>query len=137
MIRAYQKGDAKHVVVQDEQIKEAKNFVSCFETINAYSLVDDDGTVLAVCGFIINTKSEGECFALLGKYCGKKLLEFVRFGKKEIPEKMKSLRIKKVFITVRKGFVAGERMARILGFYKVGVLKKFYLNNDYQLYERK
>ena len=137
MICHYKNGDALHVVVQEAQKNEAKVFACFFDTIHAYSQVDDNGEILAVCGFMINENREGECFALLGKNCGKKMLELIRFLQKEIPRMMKKHRLTKALMTVEKGFLAGERLAQILGFYVVGVLPQFFLNNDYQLYERK
>lgn len=136
MITAYQSGDAFKVEVQDEQKEEAEKFASFFDGIKAYSLIDNDGNIIAVCGYIINENKEGECFALLGKKCGRKMIEFVRFGQKEIPRVMRLYGLKRGLMTVRKGFLAGERLAHLFGFYAVGLLENFYLNNDYQLYER-
>lgn len=137
MIRCYQKGDAQKVLVQEEQKAEAEKFSAFFDDIKAYSLADENDKILAVFGFVINEFQEGECYALLGKNCGKKMREFIRFGQEKIPLKMREYHLKKAVMTVRKGFVSGERLAHLLGFYVVGLLPKFYLNKDYQLYERK
>ena len=137
MIRGYKNGDALQVKVQDAQKKEAEVFASFFDTIQAYSLIDENNEILAVCGFIINENHQGECFALFGKNSGKKMLELIRFLQKEIPKMMKKYQLNKAKMTVEKGFLAGERLAQLLGFCAAGVLPKFFFNNDYQLYERK
>ncbi len=137
MIRGYKNGDALKVKVQDAQKKEAEVFASFFDTIQAYSLIGENNEILAVCGFVINENHEGECFALFGKNARKKMLELVRFLQKEIPKMMKKYQLNKAVMTVQKGFVAGERLARLLGFCAQGVLPKFFFNNDYQFYERK
>ena len=137
MIRKYQKGDALKVCAQDEQKAEASAYAAFFDDINAYSQVNKKGEITAVCGFGVEENGMAVCYALLGKNCGKNMIELVRFWQKEIPKMIKIYQFNRVVMTVRVGFTEGERLAKLLGFYATEVLQKFYLGNDYQLYERK
>ena len=51
MIRDYQTGDALMIVPQSIQAGEAQIFAEGFEYITSYSLEDEQGGILAVCGF--------------------------------------------------------------------------------------
>ena len=136
MIRKYKKGDALKVDVQDEQIEEAKYNASFFDDIIGYSMVGSKGEVLVVFGFrVIDRK--GECFALMGKNIGSKMIEFVRFVNREIRKEMKKQKINKVFMSVKDGFMEAKRLAFILGFREVARLPYFFNGKDYLLYERK
>jgi hypothetical protein len=42
-----------------------------------------------------------------------------------------------VWMTVKKDFRAGRRLAELIGFYFAAELPRFYLDEDYQLFERK
>lgn len=137
MIRAYCRGDAFKVLVQREQEEEAVEFRACFDEIEAYSLIGDCKEVLAVFGFWEDKVGGGRwCVALFGRKCKMKMVELVRFLKKEIPLVMKQRGYEKVMMTVRKGFGQGERLAEMLGFELRGKCPRFYLDYDYQLFER-
>lgn len=135
MIRKYITNDMNLVDVQKEQIHELKNGIDFFNYIEAYTLVEE-GEILGVFGFDKISDETVQCFALLGKNSGKKIIELVRFLKKEIYEKMKKLKIKKVFMTVKNDFYQAHRMAEILEFRVVKKLPLFFDGYDYCLYER-
>jgi len=134
MIRAYQSGDAHKVLVQKAQIQESI-YADNFENIYAYTLCDDTA-VYAVFGWRMAAPYSAECFALIGQNCRTKLLELVRFLIREIPIIMRQCYICRVTFTVKKNFLAGERLAKLLGFSFVALLPRFFLNDDYQLFER-
>ena len=137
MIRKYLFNDALAVCVQQAQQHEANDFADAFNYIEAYTLQDQEGNVLAVCGFSVDEEGCAECFALIGKNIGKYLLQLVRFLKIEIPRLMIERCVFLVRMTVKKGFKAGERMACLLGFSYVKELPLFYMNCDYLLFERR
>lgn len=140
MIRVYLAGDAKRVLVQEVQAREAAEFAWCFDKMSGYSLVDEKtGEVLGVFSYQVELnqgKREAWCYALFSKHSGRKMLEAVRFLQKEIGIKMKDLGIDSVLMTVKKGFVPGVRLALALGFKANGVCPAFYEGVDYQIFER-
>ena len=136
MIKKYKIGDALKVDVQDEQVKEAEYNASFFDGITAYSMVNQKGDVLAVLGFRVFDE-KGECFALMGKNIGNRMIEFVRFANKKIKVEMKKQKVKKVFMTVKDGFIEAKRLAFMLGFSEVAKLPLFFDEKDYLLYVRK
>lgn len=99
------------------------------------------GRVLAVFGFRIEggditTGREAECFALVGIDAGRKLIEAVRYFRRYIPRQAVRLGVRRVTMTVRRGFAAGARLAGMLGFSPAGILEKFFNGEDYQIFER-
>lgn len=99
------------------------------------------GRVLAVFGFRIEggditTGREAECFALVGIDAGRKLIEAVRYFRRYIPRQAVRLGVRRVTMTVRRGFAAGARLAGMLGFFPAGILEKFFNGEDYQIFER-
>ena len=136
MIRRYKIGDALRIDVQHEQIDEARDSKLFFDKIIAYTLVDDNGDVLAVMGYKV-IKDRAECFALLGKNIGNKMIELVRFIQKKIVQEAIKWEVCKIFITVKEGFDNAKRMADILGFKRVAKLPSFFNGCDYLLYERR
>lgn len=99
------------------------------------------GRVLAVFGFRIEggditTGREAECFALVGIDAGRKLIEPVRYFRRYIPRQAARLGVRRVTMTVRRGFAAGARLAGMLGFSPAGILEKFFNGEDYQIFER-
>lgn len=99
------------------------------------------GRVLAVFGFRIEggditTGREAECFALVGIDAGRKLIEAVRYFRRYIPRQASRLGVRRVTMTVRRGFAAGVRLAGMLGFSPAGILEKFFNGEDYQIFER-
>lgn len=139
MIRDYQSGDAKKILLQAQQAVEAQTFADGFERVRAYTLIDDDGEVLAVCGFEVffdNNEKTAQCYALIGQNIGGKLLTLVRFLKKEIAHEAARLKIKQVVMTVRDDFGQAKRLALMLGFVPVRVMEDFFDGKNYQLYER-
>ena len=135
MIRKYMKGDAKKVDVQEEQLHEIKAGIDFFDFISAYTLVDNE-KILGVFGFDFISKHEVQCFALLGKECGKKIIELVKFLKMIIPHKMSKLKLQRAIFTVKDDFLQAHRMAGMLGFKVVKKIPLFFDGYDYQLYER-
>ena len=136
MIRRYKIGDARKVIVQDEQICEALIGVKLFDEIVAYSLLGDDDCVLGVVGFRI-VEDRGEGFAILGRKIGNKMISLVRFIERLIKRETKKHGIEKVFITVKKNFYEGKRLGKMLNFFEVAELEKFFNNEDYLLLMRK
>lgn len=136
MIEKYQAGDAAKVWLQPEQENEAAEFAAFFDGIEAYAL-RQNGQVLAVFGWRAAEEGAAECFALIGRQAGRRLLEMKRFIDKRLPELMRREGIKVMRMTVRCGFAAGRRFAGLLGFVPVMVLPRFFENCDYQLFERK
>lgn len=161
MIRKYRAGDAFKVRVQPEQQAEAAAWAAEFEHIPAFALVEkgncgaaaggdktagrqrggSGGRVLAVFGFRIEggditTGREAECFALVGIDAGRKLIEAVRYFRRYIPRQAVRLGVRRVTMTVRRGFAAGARLAGMLGFSPAGILEKFFNGEDYQIFER-
>lgn len=137
MIRGYEVGDAGRVEVQEAQVKEGECFAKCFDEVSGYSLVDDGtGEVLAVFSYQVDEDEIAWCYALIGKKSGRKMLHIVRFLRCEIEEQMKRLGVKKVCMTVKKGFLAAERLARLLGFAEGALCPSFYDGMDYQIFER-
>ena len=135
MIRGYQKGDGQLVLVQAEQNKEAI-FAEEFDRLYAYTLADKEG-VYAVFGWRFGEEKEtAECFALVSKTIGNRLIEIVKFLRQQIPFLMKKYQVKRVIMTVKKNFIAGERLARLIGFSYASDLPRFFLDEDYQLFER-
>lgn len=99
------------------------------------------GRVLAVFGFRIEggditTGREAECFALVGIDAGRKLIEAVRYFRRYIPRQAARLGVRRVTMTVRRGFAAGARLAGMLGFSPAGILENFFNGEDYQIFER-
>ncbi|MBR2273253.1 MAG: hypothetical protein IJ864_00230 [Alphaproteobacteria bacterium] len=137
MIRKYLFHDALKVILQPEQAAEAAEFACFFDDIKSYTLVDDNGGVLAVFGYRLASALEAECFALIGANCGKKMLSLVRFLQTEIPLVMQKKCLNRAIFTVQKNFAAAYRLAVLLGFHCVAELPNFYLNIDYLLFERK
>lgn len=165
MIRKYRAGDAFKVRVQPEQQAEAVTWAAEFERIPAFALVEkgndgsaageesgnmgvaeydasgNGGRVLAVFGFRIEgggitTGREAECFALVGIDAGRKLIEAVRYFRRYIPRQAVRLGVRRVTMTVRRGFAAGARLAGMLGFSPAGILENFFNGEDYQIFER-
>lgn len=161
MIRKYRAGDAFKVRVQPEQQAEAATWAAEFERIPAFALVEkgndgaaadngktagrqwdgNGGRVLAVFGFRIEggditTGREAECFALVGIDAGRKLIEAVRYFRRYIPRQAVRLGVRRVTMTVRRGFAAGARLAGMLGFSPAGILENFFNGEDYQIFER-
>lgn len=138
MIRTYQKGDGLRVSVQEVQRLESLEFAGCFDEIEAYTLTDKDGVVSAVFGYRLTALHHAEAFALIGKNIGRAgLLELIRFLKCFIPLKMRERNVCSLLVTVKKDFINGRRLADFLGFSHAAELPCFYLNQDYQLFERK
>jgi len=138
MIRTYQKGDGARVLVQPEQSLEARTFACFFDDIISYTVTDKDGMIKAVFGYRLSGLNHAEAFALIGKNIeAGGLLEIVRFLKLFIPLKMREKNVSLLRITVKKDFLNGNRLARLLGFSHIADLPAFYLNQDYQLFERK
>ena len=137
MMRKYLKGDAQKVIVQKEQVDEAKVFAACFDEINAYTFADENNKIYAVFGWWQRNDICGECFALLGQDCGKKLLHIIRFFKREIPDVMQRYHLQYAFMTVKKNFIPAKRLAKLLGFSLAADLPLFFNGSDYQLFERK
>jgi len=135
MIRKYLIDDVFKVNVQKMQQHEAKMGLEFFNFIEAYTLTDDD-EILGVFGFDKISKNEVQCFALFGENSGRKFIELVKFLNKEISWKTKTLKIKKIFITVRSDFYQAHRLAKILGFRVVRKIPLFFNDVDYYLYER-
>ncbi len=139
MIREYRAGDLFKIKVQPAQEDEALAVKeSDFLKLKAYTLSEGKGGgVLAAFGF--REAADGrtaECFALIGRNARAKLFEAVRFWQREIASVMAARGIRRVTMTVRSSFAAGERLARLLGFYPAERLENFFNGNDYQLFER-
>ena len=135
MIRKYKDGDALKVDVQDEQKVEAKFNAKFFDSIVAYSVVENE-KVLGVFGFEV-VDEKAYCFALLGKYMQSKMYEFVKFVKRKIELELSETNVSKVLFSVKEEFFNARRMAEILGFYEVAKLPLFFNGENYLLYERK
>lgn len=106
-----------------------------------YDASGNGGRVLAVFGFRIEgggitTGREAECFALVGIDAGRKLIEAVRYFRRYIPRQAVRLGVRRVTMTVRRGFAAGARLAGMLGFSPAGILENFFNGEDYQIFER-
>lgn len=136
MIRRYKKGDALNVLVQEAQKEEFNEAVQAFDEVGAYSLVGDDGEVLAVFGYALDEGNVADCYALISFNAGRYLLQAIRFLKAEIFKQAMRLKLSKLRMTVRTGFAAGVRFARLLGFDFTHNLPRFYNEIDYQLFER-
>lgn len=145
MIRKYRAGDALLVLPQEKQKLEARYCANEFERLIAFSLVDDDtDTVLAVFGFEVFDEDDdpsyplktAQCYALIGKDCGRKLYQFIRFLKVHIPLQAQIYHVGRVLMTVRSDFPQAIRLAHLLGFSFAENLKDFFAHFDYQLFER-
>ncbi len=136
MIRKYISGDVFKIRVQEEQREEIYHAYEGFESIEAFTLVDDKN-VFAVFGFRLNCDNEAECFALISSDIGRKLCEMVRFLLKEIPFLMREKGVFRSFMTVKSSFYQARRMAILLGFKAVGKIPSFFNGNDYEIYERR
>lgn len=134
-VRAYQKGDALRVTVQEKQQNEAKDFGLCFDEIQAYSLCVED-KILGVFGYEIDEKKVAYCYALFSDDIKPYLLILVKFIKKEMDVVRAKNQVIKMMMTVKKDFVKACKFARALGFYYVRDLREFYKGEDYQLFER-
>ena len=138
MITKYQKGDAALIYPQPMQEKEALEFATFFDTIEAYSLIDEtSGAVAAVFGFRLDDNSIAEGFALLSQISIRYLRELVQFLKNFIPQKMEEIGVKSLLVTVKKNFTAGKKFVSFLGFEHTAELPNFYGEDDYQLFERR
>lgn len=136
MIRKYISGDVFKIRVQKEQREEIYHAYEGFESIEAFTLVDDEN-VFAVFGFRLNCDNEAECFALISSDIGRKLCEMVRFLLKEIPFLMREKGVFRSFMTIKSSFYQARRMAILLGFKAVGKIPSFFNGNDYEIYERR
>ena len=136
MIRKYISGDVFKIRVQEEQKEEIYQAYVGFESIEAFTLFDDEN-VFAVFGFRLNYDNEAECFALISSDIGRRLCEMVRFLLKEIPFLMKERGVFRAFMTVKSSFYQARRMAVLLGFKAVEKLPSFFNGNDYEIYERR
>ncbi len=123
------------VEVQEAQAEEARENVDGFEDIEAFTLVDNGGRVQAVFGY--QEMESGTCgaYALLGKDCGRQMIELVRFMPAQLRRAMQAYGWKRAQLTVKKDFAAGKRFAEMLGFAFWAELPQFYGGNDYLLYE--
>lgn len=138
MIVKYQKGDAALVLPQPMQVNEANEFADFFDTIEAYSLIDDkSGAVAAVFGFCLCDETTAEGFALLSVISIRLLKQLVQFLKIFIQQKMVETKVKILRATVKKNFAGGHKFMELLGFNRVAVLPDFYAGEDYQLFERR
>lgn len=138
MITNYQKGDAALVLPQPMQVEEAAEFAAFFDTIEAYSLIDDKtGAVEAVFGFRVNDKTTAEGFALLSVISIRLLKQLVQFLKIFIQQKMMQTGVKILRATVKKNFRGGDKFLQLLGFDYAAELPNFYAGEDYQLFERR
>ena len=136
MMREYRNGDALRVLVQRAQEDEFSDGCAGFDRVGLYTLLGDDGSVLAVFGVCFSAEGVADCYALIAQAAGRKLLEAVRFLLREIPPFMRRKKLKQMRMTVKKDFMAGRRFAQMIGFCAADVLPKFYKENDYQLFER-
>lgn len=138
MITKYQTGDAALVLPQPMQADEAKEFADFFDTIEAYSLIDEKtGAVAAVFGFRLCDEMSAEGFALLSAISIRLLKQLVQFLKIFIRQKMIETNVKILRATVKKNFAGGYKFLYLLGFKHVAVLPDFYDGEDYQLFERR
>lgn len=136
MIRKYERGDVFLIDVQEQQKHEFAQAVLYFDEVGKFSLVDDNGDVLAVFGYVISDEKIGECFALLSKNIGQKIIQLIRFLKSNIPIIMNKKHIKSAIMTVKCDFSKAKKMAEILGFAAGEILPQFFCGIDYQIYER-
>lgn len=136
MIRHYMKGDVLCIDVQEQQKHEFNHAKYYFDDVGKFSLVDEKGNVLAVFGYLINYDAVGECFALLSKNIGRKLIVLVRFLRKNIPIIMKKNHVKTAVMTVKCDFIEAKKMAEMLGFTAGNILPQFFCGIDYQIFER-
>lgn len=135
MIRRYKKGEALAVQVQAAQIDEAAEAYG-FDMIKAYTLLDDNGEILAVFGYRDAGCGVMECFMLASAATRYKIIELFRFLNRSIPRIMRRQRFVRAMMTVKEGFKAGEKMAHMLGFKVAEKLPLFYSGNNYQIFER-
>ncbi len=94
------------------------------------------GDVLAVFGYVGQAGDAADCYALIAGDVGGRLIEAVRFLRREIPKVAARSGFASVRMTVRADFAAGKRFARMLGFLPVEILPDFFNGYDYQLFER-
>ena len=138
MIRRYVDGDVFFIDVQEQQRHEFDMAVKSFDQVGKFSLINgESGEVLAVFGYDINHRFVAECFALLSKNIGRKILQLVRFLKKCIPIIMKENNINCAIMTVKCDFIQAKKMARMLEFTAGDILPQFFCGFDYQVFERR
>lgn len=141
-IRDYRAGDAAKVRAQAAQQAEAAEAAAGFERLAAaYSLIEDGKggeAVLAVFGYRIDDEApdRAECFAFVGSNAGRGLLAAARFLKRKTAAEAGRLGIRRITMTVKADFMAGIRLARLLGFRPAGRLPDFFNGETYQLFER-
>lgn len=136
MIRKYLTGDVYLLDVQHEQEAEVEENAAGFEQIEAFTLIDDAGRVQAVFGYQETAKGVCDVYALLGKSCGRFMIELVRSMPKILHQAMRRYGWRRAQATIKKDFAAGKRFIVMLGFSYSGELPQFYGGNDYLLYEK-
>lgn len=137
IIRAYRAGDTEKISVQEAQREEYEQAGSGFAKLPyARVLSDEKGHIFAMWGYRLEREGEAQGFALLSAVIGRRLLPLIRQLRGEIPQLMKAENVRRLMITVRADFAQGERMARLLNFYPVRKMPHYFLNYDYQLFER-
>lgn len=132
MIRKFETSDFAKLILQKEQEGEADVDLSKH---SAFSFFVHEKLV-AVCWYIKIYEGRYEVFAYISADIGRNMLLFVRELKHFIEQKAIEFQAVRIELTVREGFVPGDRLAVLLGFEYEGTMKKIYKGLNYKLYAR-
>lgn len=128
MLRKYKKGDFEKLNRQPEQMLEGNGeFVNEDNTF----VIEEDGKVLVIgCPFFI----DNGCYlaTLISRDCGYKGFKLMKFGKRLLKMLLEDNDF--VEITTQVGWLNAERLARLLGFKPVRLIKEMYNGIDFNVW---
>lgn len=134
-MRQYLEGDISKINVQEEQLLENKDQWWRFNHRDTM-VFNDNEKVLAIVRPLY-LKNKKICLtAIVSKDSGYKAISIVREMKNIIDEWLYFGEAKSVEFTTQKDFKQANRLAELLGFKKVGVLKKYCNGIDFNIWRR-
>lgn len=132
IVRKYQKGDLDGFCFQPEQLWE-KDAI-CVGG-NAMSMVSDDG-IVAVVWYEKVWEGRFCLYSVISAKAGKRMLALVRALRRLIADKSAEEHAERLEMTVVRGFDAGIRLAKMLGFEYEGTMRKVVKGLDFHLFAR-
>lgn len=114
------------IKIQPEQADEFTNI----DIEGMHSIVDDNGNVYMIFKAVIFWKGRGQFKSFISADAGKQLFKIIRILKilydEYAPDRLE--------IEILDSFEQGHRLAKLFGFEKESLMKKYYKNKDYCLY---
>lgn len=132
-IRRFEKKDLCGFEIQDAQRHEFDP--TLLERENVFTLYSDNG-VWCIFGYSQLYPGRVAAFSFINRNCGKVMTGLVKKLKKIIEKGMEKTNNARIEISVLDGFLAGQRMARLLGFEYEGLMRRYFKGRNYKLYAR-